>query len=154
MGSGWLKSMPGHLQSNWHFHWRMASSGMLRCMALVRTNVLEECSASIIRVTGIGELGTMLGIPSNWRTLRRNIVPRKSGIEPTIRPQLLPWKFFSIHYSLIILPISTLCLDLRFSWWSLWRMVSSGMWHHVALVRTDVSEERNASIIRVTGIVN
>jgi hypothetical protein len=32
------------------------------------------------------------------------------------------------------------------------RMPSSGMLHHVALVRTDVSEELRASIIRVTKI--
>jgi hypothetical protein len=31
---------------------------MLRRVALVRTDVLEELSASIIRVTRIGELGT------------------------------------------------------------------------------------------------
>jgi hypothetical protein len=37
----------------------MASSGMLRRMALVRTDVSEELSASIIRVTRIGELGTL-----------------------------------------------------------------------------------------------
>jgi hypothetical protein len=37
---------------------RMASSGMLRRVALVRTDVSEELSASIIRVTRIGELGT------------------------------------------------------------------------------------------------
>jgi hypothetical protein len=36
----------------------MASSGMLRRVALVRTDVSEELSASIIRVTRIGELGT------------------------------------------------------------------------------------------------
>jgi hypothetical protein len=37
---------------------RMASSGMLRHVPLVRTDVSEELSASIIRVTSIGELGT------------------------------------------------------------------------------------------------
>jgi hypothetical protein len=35
-----------------------ASSGMLSSAALIRTNVSEELSASIIRVTKIGELGT------------------------------------------------------------------------------------------------
>jgi hypothetical protein len=38
----------------------MMSSGMLRHVALVRTNVSEELSASFIRVTRIGELGTFL----------------------------------------------------------------------------------------------
>jgi cobalamin synthase len=33
---------------------------MLRCVALVRTNVSEERNASIIRVTRIGELGTLV----------------------------------------------------------------------------------------------
>jgi hypothetical protein len=33
----------------------MASSGILRGVALVRTDVSEELSASIIRVTRIGE---------------------------------------------------------------------------------------------------
>jgi hypothetical protein len=36
----------------------MASSGMLRRVALVRSDVSEELSASIIRVTRIGELRT------------------------------------------------------------------------------------------------
>jgi hypothetical protein len=36
----------------------MGSSGMLHHMAVVRTDVSEELSASIIRVTGIGELRT------------------------------------------------------------------------------------------------
>jgi hypothetical protein len=42
------------------FRCRMASSGMLPHVALVRTDVSEELSASIIRVTRIGELGTSL----------------------------------------------------------------------------------------------
>jgi DNA-binding TFAR19-related protein (PDSD5 family) len=45
---------------------------MLRRVALVRTDVSEEISASLIRVTRIGELGTTLTITSNRRTLRRN----------------------------------------------------------------------------------
>jgi hypothetical protein len=41
---------------------RMASSAMLGHVALVRTDVAEELSASIIKVTIIGELGTMLAV--------------------------------------------------------------------------------------------
>jgi hypothetical protein len=49
----------------------MVSSGMLRRVALVRTDVSEP-SASFIRVTRIGELGTSQAATSNRRTLRRN----------------------------------------------------------------------------------
>jgi hypothetical protein len=38
---------------------------MLCRVVLVRINVLEELSASFIRVTRIGELGTMLAVTSN-----------------------------------------------------------------------------------------
>jgi hypothetical protein len=38
-------------------------------MALVRTNILEELQASLIRVTRIGELGTTLAVTSNRLTL-------------------------------------------------------------------------------------
>jgi hypothetical protein len=50
----------------------MTSSGKLRSVALVRTDVSEELSASFIRVTRIGELGTSLAVTSNRRTLLRN----------------------------------------------------------------------------------
>jgi hypothetical protein len=50
----------------------MASSGMLSRVALVRTDVSEELSASFIRVTRIVELGTTLAITSNRHPLRRN----------------------------------------------------------------------------------
>jgi hypothetical protein len=50
----------------------MVFSGMLRRVALVITDVFEEPSASFIRVTRIGELGTTLAATSNRRTLRRN----------------------------------------------------------------------------------
>jgi hypothetical protein len=52
--------------------WKMPSSGMLRRVALVRTDVSEELSISFIRVTIIGELGTTLAVISNRRMLRRN----------------------------------------------------------------------------------
>jgi hypothetical protein len=52
--------------------WRMSSSGMLRRVALARTHVSDELSASFIRVTRTGELGTTLSLTGNRRTLRRN----------------------------------------------------------------------------------
>jgi hypothetical protein len=46
---------------------------MLRHVALVRTDVSEESNVSIIRVTRIGELGT-LAVTNNCSTLRRLLV--------------------------------------------------------------------------------
>jgi hypothetical protein len=43
----------------------MPSSGTLRSVSLVRTEVAEENTASIIRVTRIGDLGTTLAVTSN-----------------------------------------------------------------------------------------
>jgi hypothetical protein len=59
---------------------RMASSGMLRRVALVRTDVSEELSASFIRVTGISELVTTLALTSNRGRLlfTANVVPSSS----------------------------------------------------------------------------
>jgi hypothetical protein len=45
---------------------------MLRRVALLRTDVSEELSPFIIRVTRLGELGTTLAVTSNRRTLLRN----------------------------------------------------------------------------------
>jgi hypothetical protein len=47
-------------------------SCVLRRMAVVGADVSEERSAFIIRVTGIGELGTTLAVNSNLCTLRGN----------------------------------------------------------------------------------
>jgi hypothetical protein len=48
------------------------SSGKLRRVALVRSDVSEGPSASLIRVTKISEPGTTPAVTSNRRTLRRN----------------------------------------------------------------------------------
>jgi hypothetical protein len=44
---------------------------MLCCVVLVSTDVSEELSASFIRVTRMGELGTTLAVTGNWRTLMK-----------------------------------------------------------------------------------
>jgi hypothetical protein len=73
-------------------NWRMASSWMLRRVALVRADDSEELSASFIRVTRIGELGT-LAVITNRRTLRSTTArplgtPRRKGID-TIKMALI-----------------------------------------------------------------
>jgi hypothetical protein len=59
--------------------WRMPSSGMLRLIALVRTDVSKEPIAFIIRVTRIGELGTTLAVTSYRSTLVDSSVPNNGG---------------------------------------------------------------------------
>jgi hypothetical protein len=65
----------------------MASSGMLCRVALVRINVSEELSASIIRVTRIGELGTTLVVTTNFvflRSVRRLLVTANVPSSPIL----------------------------------------------------------------------
>jgi hypothetical protein len=60
--------------------------GVLRRVALIRTDVSEEPSAPFITVTRIGELGTTLAVTSNRRTLRRFLTraTRRNILEDTI----------------------------------------------------------------------
>jgi hypothetical protein len=57
----------------------MASSGMLRRVAFVRTDVSEELSTSFIRVTRICELETTLAATSNRHALRDSCHPDEGG---------------------------------------------------------------------------
>jgi hypothetical protein len=73
---------------------------MLRRVALVRTNVSEELSASIIRVTRIGELGTYMYIEFLLNVLRllvtANVVP-SSPILATLMMDALCSSETSVH---------------------------------------------------------
>jgi hypothetical protein len=60
----------------------MPSLGMLHCVALVRPDILKECMASIIRVTKIGEQGT-LAVTSNQSMLQRNPMLVTANIVPS-----------------------------------------------------------------------
>jgi hypothetical protein len=57
----------------------MPSFGMLHHVARARTNVSEECSTSVIRVTRIGELGTMLAVTSMSNSGGIKIASRSYG---------------------------------------------------------------------------
>jgi hypothetical protein len=63
---------------------------MLRRVALVRTDVSEELSASFIRVTRICELGTTLALTINRRTPRRNLVFLRGVHRLIVTPSVVP----------------------------------------------------------------
>jgi hypothetical protein len=76
-----------------NFIWRqtvriMVSSGMLRRVVLVRTDFSEKLSASFIRVTRIGELGTKLAVTSN-RSVRRLLVTSNAVLSSPILVTLM-----------------------------------------------------------------
>jgi hypothetical protein len=62
----------------------MVSSWMLRRVALVKTDVSEELTASFIRVTRIGELGTMLAVTSMRQLLVTASVAPSSPVLVTL----------------------------------------------------------------------
>jgi hypothetical protein len=67
----------------------MASSGMLRRVALARTDFSEELNASLIRVTRIDELVTTLAVTSNRRTLA-HLVFLRSVCRLLVRASAVP----------------------------------------------------------------
>jgi hypothetical protein len=71
----------------------MVSYGLLRRVALVRTDVSEEPGASFIRVTKIGELETTQAATNNRRTLRRN-----TTWKPQILHRKIPVIMFALSY--------------------------------------------------------
>jgi hypothetical protein len=60
----------------------MMSSGMIRRVALVRTDVSEEHIASFIKEIRIGEIGATLDITSNRQTLRSSV--RRSQVTSNV----------------------------------------------------------------------
>jgi hypothetical protein len=58
----------------------MASSGMLRPVALIGTDVSEEFSASFTEVTRIVELGTTLAVTSNRHAAKKYLVSQRASV--------------------------------------------------------------------------
>jgi hypothetical protein len=75
----------------------MPSCGMLRRVALVRTDISEECIAYISRVTRIGEQGTTLAITNSVLRLRvtSDVVP-SSPILVILMMETIPFSETSV----------------------------------------------------------
>jgi hypothetical protein len=96
---------------------------MLRRVALVRTNVSEELSASFIRVTRINELGTTLAVTSN----RRPFLQEPHGITSQQTP------FFI--YDLIYSEATFRCTELKTNYTRLNAVLVAGSVHKAAIER-------------------
>jgi hypothetical protein len=66
----------------------MASSGMLRLVAFIGTDVSEELRVSFIRVTRISELGTTLAVTSVCRLLVMANIPSSPILVTLMREEL------------------------------------------------------------------
>jgi hypothetical protein len=87
----------------------MAFSGMLRCVALVRTGVSEEHITSIIRVARISKLGTMLAVTSNQNMLHssemsifaratQHHIPEDSILHSHCHENLIPYILIEVSH--------------------------------------------------------
>jgi hypothetical protein len=66
---------------------------MSRRMALIRTEVSEELSASFIRVTRLGELGTTLAVTSKRLTQYVSFSSKNSVTSDCSETDLNNWRF-------------------------------------------------------------
>jgi hypothetical protein len=73
----------------------MPSPELFRRLTFLGNDVSEEHIASIIKVTRIGELGTMLAVTSNRNTLRNRIIFLRSVHRLLVTANIVPSLDFS-----------------------------------------------------------
>jgi hypothetical protein len=85
---------------------------MLRRVALLTTDISEDCNTSIIKVTRVGELGTTLGVTNNRRTLGRHNMNMLNNIKIVFirsgRRLLITVNFVASSTILVILMMAAL----------------------------------------------